>query len=169
MIEQWFWHHRVCLVTTHRNMYSMTLKSQGQNLTSGQGHVVTQVGHIAYESKRLNKRNTMRQFLRLYLFWIKSYSQKTVGELVTSDDLWRVTDENCRLGHRWGPKPTPFRVNENVPMRKRGSWNFAHWLSIGRSWNWLDLRSRIKKKSEICKLLELLTSSTSKSVKTLYS
>ena len=44
---------------THRNMYSMTLKGQGQNLTSGQGHVVTQVGHIAYESKRLDQRNTM--------------------------------------------------------------------------------------------------------------
>ena len=27
-------------------MYSMTLKGQGQNLTSGQGHVVTQVGHL---------------------------------------------------------------------------------------------------------------------------
>ena len=41
-------------------MYSMTLKGQGQNLTSGQGHVVTQVGHIAYVSMRLDERNTMR-------------------------------------------------------------------------------------------------------------
>ena len=41
-------------------MYSMTLKSQGQNLTSGQGHVVIQVGHIAYVSMRLDERNTMR-------------------------------------------------------------------------------------------------------------
>ena len=57
MIEQWLWHHRVCLVTTHRNMYSITLKGQGQNLTSGQGHVVTQLGHIAYESKRLDEKH----------------------------------------------------------------------------------------------------------------
>ena len=81
MIEQWFWHHRVCLVKTHRNMYSMTLKGQGQNLTSGQGHVVTQVGHIAYVSMRLDERNTMRPLSRLYLIWIKSYSQKSVGDL----------------------------------------------------------------------------------------
>ena len=73
MIEQWFWHHRVCLVKTNRKMYSMTLKEQGQNLTSGQGHVVTQIGHIAYESKRLDERKTMRPLSRLYLFWIKSY------------------------------------------------------------------------------------------------
>ena len=62
-------------------MYSMTLKSQGQNFTLGQGHVVTQVGHTAYESKRLDERNTMRPPTRLYLFGIKSYSQKVVGEL----------------------------------------------------------------------------------------
>ena len=35
-------------------MYSMTLQGQGQNLTSGQGHVVTQVGRIAYVSMRLD-------------------------------------------------------------------------------------------------------------------
>ena len=46
----------------------MTLKVQGQNLTSGQGHVVTEVGHIAYESMRLDESNTMRPLSRLYLF-----------------------------------------------------------------------------------------------------
>ena len=128
MIEQWFWHHRVCLVKTHRNLYSMTLKGQGQNLTSGQGHVLTQVGHIAYESMRIDERNTMRPLLRLYLFWIKSYSQKTVS---LGDLRWPCEGHrwNCHLGHHWGPKATPFRVNRNVPMRKRGRWNFAHWLN----------------------------------------
>ena len=82
MIEQWFWHHRVCLVKTHRNMYIMILKGQGQNLTSGRGHVVTQVCHFAYVSMRLDKRNTMMAPSRLYLFWIKSYSQKTVGDIM---------------------------------------------------------------------------------------
>ena len=62
-------------------MYSMTLKGQGQNLTSGQGYVVTQVGDIAYVSMRLDERNTLRPLSRLYLFWIKSYQQKTLGEL----------------------------------------------------------------------------------------
>ena len=62
-------------------MHSMTLEGQGQNFTSCQGHVVTQVSHIAYVSMRLDERNTMRSLSRLYLVWIKSYSQKTVGDL----------------------------------------------------------------------------------------
>ena len=49
-------------------MYSMILKGQGQNLTSGQGHVVTQAGHIAYVSMRLDEINTMGPFSRFYLF-----------------------------------------------------------------------------------------------------
>ena len=46
MIKQWFWHHRVCLVKVHRTMYIMAMKGQGQNCTSGQGHVVTEVFHM---------------------------------------------------------------------------------------------------------------------------
>ena len=66
-------------------MCSMTLKGQGQNLTSGQGHVVTaQVVNIAYVSMHLDERCTMRPLSRLYLFLIKSYSQK---RLVTLGDL----------------------------------------------------------------------------------
>ena len=38
-------------------MYSMTLKSQVQNVTSGQGHVVTKVGHTAYVSMRLDEKH----------------------------------------------------------------------------------------------------------------
>ena len=36
MVEQRFWYHRVCLVKARRTMYNLTLKGQGQNLTSGQ-------------------------------------------------------------------------------------------------------------------------------------
>ena len=35
-VEQRFCYHRVCLVKARRTMYNLTLKSQGQNLTSGQ-------------------------------------------------------------------------------------------------------------------------------------
>ena len=35
-VEQRFWHYRVCLVKARRTMYNLTLKGQGQNLTSGQ-------------------------------------------------------------------------------------------------------------------------------------
>ena len=62
-------------------MYIMTLKGPGQNLTSGQGHVVTQVGHIVYDTMRPDVRNIMRPLQRLYVFLIKSNWQKTVGEL----------------------------------------------------------------------------------------
>ena len=48
-------------------MYSVTLKDQGQNLASGQSHVVTQVGQFAYDSMRLDERNTIRPLPRLYL------------------------------------------------------------------------------------------------------
>ena len=35
-VEQHFRYHRVCLVKARRTMYNLTLKGQGQNLTSGQ-------------------------------------------------------------------------------------------------------------------------------------
>ena len=57
-------------------IYRMTLKDQGQNLTSGEGHVVTQVGHVAYQSIRLEETNTMTPIPRLHLFPNASYRQK---------------------------------------------------------------------------------------------
>ena len=35
-VEQRFWYHRVCLVKARRTMYTLTVKGQGRNLTSGQ-------------------------------------------------------------------------------------------------------------------------------------
>ena len=35
-VEQRFWYHRVCLVKARRTIHKMTLKGQGQSLTSGQ-------------------------------------------------------------------------------------------------------------------------------------
>ena len=96
-------------------------KVQGQNLTSGQGHVLTQVGHIAYESMRLDERNTMRPFSRLYLFWIKSYLQKTVGELrwpqmtfwgsPMKTVAWVIADDLSRHHSEWMEM---FRCGEEV-------------------------------------------------------
>ena len=82
MIEQWFWHHRVCLVKTHRKMYSMNLKGQGQNLSSGQGHGVTQ---IAISRSVLKDKHIETTFM-------SSSSQSQVickKTLVTSGDLRR--------------------------------------------------------------------------------
>ena len=82
MLYIYFWYHRVFLVKTHRNIYMMTLKGQSKNqLTSGQGHVVTQVGHIAYDSMHIDEINIMRPLPRLHLIRIKGYWQKTVDDL----------------------------------------------------------------------------------------
>ena len=47
----------------------------------GQGHSVTQVGQIIHHSMRLAETNAMKPIPRLYLIWISSYWQKTVGDL----------------------------------------------------------------------------------------
>ena len=67
------------------NHMSDDLKGQDQYLTSGQGHVLTQRGHVAYQSMRLDGTNTMTPFPPLYHFPNESYWQKKM--LVTSDDL----------------------------------------------------------------------------------
>ena len=62
------------------------------------------------------------------------WPQMTSGGSPMKTVAWVITE---------GPKPTPFRVNGNVPLWKRGSWNFAHWLKVNmsRSRNWPDLRA----------------------------
>ena len=47
-ISKWKYHHRVSLVKPVRMMYGMTSKGQFENLTSGQGHDLTEIGHVAY-------------------------------------------------------------------------------------------------------------------------
>ena len=39
------------------------------------------MGHVAYQSMRLDETNTVVPFLRLYLFPISSYRQKTIRDL----------------------------------------------------------------------------------------
>ena len=84
-------------------MYSMTLKGQVQNLTSGQGHGLTQV---AYQSKRIDETNTLRPL------HVSSSSQSQVicknllVTSVTSDDLSEVTGQHLTLGHHEWPKST---------------------------------------------------------------
>ena len=43
--------------------------------------MVTEMGHIAYQSIRLTETNVLTQIPRLYLFLIKSYWQMTIGDL----------------------------------------------------------------------------------------
>ena len=57
--------------------HHVTTKGQLRNLTSGHITEMTQVGHVAYQSMRLVKANSLAPSPRLYLFSIKSYGQKT--------------------------------------------------------------------------------------------
>ena len=72
-IENQQWHHRVSLVNTILMIYDLTSKCQGQHLTSGQGHVIIEIGHVAYQSMRLDETNTMKPFPTFYLCSSKSY------------------------------------------------------------------------------------------------
>ena len=68
-------------------MYSMTSKGQFENLTSGQGHDLSLIGHVAYQSICVLKINTMDLISNLYVS-IKILSQVIAKKLsVTYDDV----------------------------------------------------------------------------------
>ena len=110
-------------------------------------------GHHVYHSMRLDELNTMRPSTRLYLVPVRSYWPKTFGDLwwrhMTSQlpnsktDL-KVVKVDRIWSHVW--YMGPFRP---VLVVKTGSWFFPHWLIMGRSRNWPDLRSPISKFRDI--------------------
>ena len=73
--------HQVCLDKARRMVYMMTFKGQFENLTSGQGQVVTQVGHVAYWETRLDETDTLPSVSLLHLDYIASYCQISDGDL----------------------------------------------------------------------------------------
>ena len=79
-------------------MYSMTLKGQGQYLTSGQGHGLTHISCISVEAYWRDKTHWDH-------FHVSSSSQSQVicknllVTSVTSDDLSGVTGQHLTLGH----------------------------------------------------------------------
>ena len=64
----------------------MTSKDQFENLTSGQGHDLTQTYHDAYQSIRLDKRNPSNLFEAYILSQSNVLTRKL---LVTYDDVTR--------------------------------------------------------------------------------
>ena len=67
-----------------KDILSLTLKD-GQNLTSGQGHVMTEICHVAYLSMRLDETSIMKPSPTLCLISIKiPIETKTVA----SNDIW---------------------------------------------------------------------------------
>ena len=73
-------HRCVCLVKAHLMLCFLTLWGQFRNLTLGQGQVVTQAGHVAYVSTRLDETSTLVSVSCLYVVYVGSYSQKSDGD-----------------------------------------------------------------------------------------
>ena len=62
-----------------------TLKGQGQSLTSDQGHVMTEIGHVAYQSMCLDKTNPMKPSPT---FYVSLFNQELLTKTVcNSNDL----------------------------------------------------------------------------------
>ena len=64
----------------------MTFEGQGQNLTSDQGHVVAQVGDVAYKSMPLDETNTLRPFITFTHIFHANEGRKFIEEKVCSNN-----------------------------------------------------------------------------------
>ena len=138
-------HRCVCLVKAHLMLWFLTLWGQFQNLTSGQGQVVTQKGHAAYVSTRLGETNTLVVVSCLYVDYVESYSQKSDGDpgwpQMTPKGYRAFFCLNRQYYHIWSLS----KCNWVDLHEKQCFWKFLHWLIIGRSRNWPDPRSPIPK------------------------
>ena len=76
-----FFQCRIYLLKTRRINYNLTLKDHFENLTSGQGHDLIGKDHVAYRLIRMVSLNTSMVFSSLWMVSIKSYCQKTAGDL----------------------------------------------------------------------------------------
>ena len=95
-LRQWFYHYCILLFKTRRMIYNMAQKTQKWNLTSGQGHDLTQIGHVAYHSIRIDERNAMVLFWSLYHASIKSFLAK--------NEWWPLVTS---YGHSWPFEDSP--------------------------------------------------------------
>ena len=133
----------------------LTLKSQFQNLTSGQvrlrlgqDQIMTQVGQYANTPKRLDEPSRLALFARLYINPVATYWWKTVCDLIwphlTPGNLPVTSDRQLhRHHHRWGEwQWSWYNWMVSVGLCETESiFIFPHRLMIGRSRNWPDLRS----------------------------
>ena len=92
-IEQRIWYHCVCLVKARRTIYKMTLKSQGQSLTSGQVRPRSRDDRnesycISLDSPGQDERTDTNP-TSLSLFDQKLLANDGWWPRVTSNDLWR--------------------------------------------------------------------------------
>ena len=147
-IEQRLWPYRVCLVKARRTMYNLTLKGQGQNLTSGQVRArslgdPSRPNYTSFDAPCGDKRH-VKSHLDLKLL-AKNYWWPRV----TSMTFRGVTDEKFHFEYQQIPYMMRFHSYKLKMKHKTGSLIFAHWLIMGSSRKWPDLRSHISKIRDI--------------------
>ena len=103
-VEQRFWYHRVCLVKARRTMYNLTLKGQGQNLTSGQVRArslsdPSRSNYTSFDAPCGDKRNDSNPTSLSYLV-LKLLAKKCWWPRVTSMTFRRVIDEKFHLEYQ---------------------------------------------------------------------
>ena len=99
-LQQKFVRHPVPFVEAHQNIYVLTPKGKGQNLTSD--HVTprsswVKIGKIAYHSIRLEEANTIRPRASLYLISVISYRHKTCHMSGTENRNFQVKFRFARI------------------------------------------------------------------------
>ena len=126
--------------TWHRQGSNTYIRAQRSTYSSGQGHDLTQTGHVWYRSIRLDEKNTMNLFWSLYLVPMNNYCSKTVFDLwwrhVTSEAqthvIWTI-GVKIHIGRQHLPTTERFRVYWLKVTAIGGFWIFPHWLIMGFS------------------------------------
>ena len=144
-LPQWFYHHCILLFKTRRIMYTMTAQTSWiWNLTSGQGHDLTQIDHDAYHSIRIDERKAIGAVLKP----VSRFYQK----LLAKNEWWPLVTS---YGHSWPFEDSPrvfwisnlkYDTNSHNAARIEricwqlvgGTWHFSRWLIMGRSEKWPD-------------------------------
>ena len=95
-VDQRFWCHRVCLIKARRTMYNLTLKGQGQNLTSGQVRArspgdPSRSNYTSFDAPCGDKRNDSNQTSLFHLV-LKLLAKNCWWPRVTSMTFRGVTD-----------------------------------------------------------------------------
>ena len=95
-VEQRFWYHRVCIVKARRTIYNLTLKRQGQNLTSGQVRArslgdLSRSKYTSFDAPCGYKRNDANPTSLSHLV-LKLLAKNCWWPRVTSMTFSRVTD-----------------------------------------------------------------------------
>ena len=142
----------------------MTSKGQLENLTTVQGHDLTQTHHFSYHPIFLNNTNPSNLFWSLYLVSMKSYYEETAGDI-----WWRHATSNarcrghrCTCQHKWLVNTTfcMFWLLRMVLTQTKMKLNLSHWLIMTGHKIDVTLGQRYKKKIRVVYFIDPVTLNT---------